>query len=74
MEGHDFEKFCARLLKKNGFKNVEVTKGRGAYYFKFTIFSIPKAGNYIIRYYFYYYMEAGGELNLEIIEFPITAT
>ncbi len=37
MEGHDFEKFCARLLKKNGFKNVEVTKGRGAYYFNPTI-------------------------------------
>lgn len=29
MEGHDFEKFCARLLKKNGFKDVEVTKGSG---------------------------------------------
>lgn len=29
MEGHDFECFCAELLKKNGFRNVEVTKGSG---------------------------------------------
>lgn len=29
MEGHDFEFFCAELLKKNGFLDVEVTKGSG---------------------------------------------
>jgi len=31
MEGHDFEYFCAGLLKKNGFLDVEVTKGSGDY-------------------------------------------
>ena len=29
MEGHDFEYYCADLLKKNGFLDVEVTKGSG---------------------------------------------
>lgn len=29
MEGHDFEYFCAKLLKKNGFQNVIVTSGIG---------------------------------------------
>lgn len=29
LEGHDFEKFCAELLKKNGFVEVVVTKGSG---------------------------------------------
>lgn len=29
MEGHEFEYFCASLLRKNGFTNVEVTKGSG---------------------------------------------
>ncbi len=29
MEGHDFEYFCADLLRKNGFVNVEVTQGSG---------------------------------------------
>lgn len=29
MEGHDFEYFCADLLKKSGFLDVEVTKGSG---------------------------------------------
>lgn len=29
MEGHDFEYFCADILKKNGFINVEVTRGSG---------------------------------------------
>ncbi len=29
MEGHDFEYFCADLLRKNGFINVEVTQGSG---------------------------------------------
>lgn len=29
MEGHDFEYFCAELLRKNGFSNVEVTQGSG---------------------------------------------
>lgn len=27
MEGHDFEQFCAKLLKANGFSNVYVTPG-----------------------------------------------
>ena len=29
MTGHDFEHFCADLLTKNGFNNVEVTPGSG---------------------------------------------
>ena len=29
MEGHEFEFFCADLLKKNGFSNVQVTPGSG---------------------------------------------
>lgn len=29
MDGHDFEYWCAELLKKSGFANVEVTKGSG---------------------------------------------
>ena len=29
MEGHDFEYYCADLLKRNGFLEVEVTKGSG---------------------------------------------
>lgn len=31
MEGHDFEYYCAEILKKNGLENVEVTKGSGDY-------------------------------------------
>lgn len=31
MEGHDFEYFCADLLAKKGFIEVEVTKGSGDY-------------------------------------------
>ncbi len=31
MEGHDFEYFCADLLRKKGFIEVEVTKGSGDY-------------------------------------------
>ncbi len=29
MEGHEFEYFCAELLQKKGFVDVEVTKGSG---------------------------------------------
>lgn len=29
MEGHQFEYFCADILRKNGFTNVEVTQGSG---------------------------------------------
>lgn len=29
LEGHDFEYYCADLLKMNGFAKVEVTKGSG---------------------------------------------
>lgn len=29
MEGHQFEYFCADIMKKNGFINVEVTQGSG---------------------------------------------
>lgn len=29
MEGHDFEYWCADLLQKNGYENVEVTPGSG---------------------------------------------
>lgn len=29
MEGHEFEHLCANLLRKNGFYNVEVTRGSG---------------------------------------------
>lgn len=31
MEGHEFEYFCAELLKQKGFTEVEVTKGSGDY-------------------------------------------
>ena len=31
MEGHDFEYYCAELLKKCGFLEVEVTRGSGDY-------------------------------------------
>lgn len=31
MEGHDFEYFCAELLRKRDFLEVEVTKGSGDY-------------------------------------------
>lgn len=31
MEGHDFEYFCADLLRRRGFQEVEVTKGSGDY-------------------------------------------
>ena len=31
MEGHEFEYYCADLLKKKGFLEVEVTKGSGDY-------------------------------------------
>lgn len=29
MEGHEFEYFCADILRKNGYSDVEVTKGSG---------------------------------------------
>lgn len=29
MEGHDFEFYCAELLRESGFQNVEVTRGSG---------------------------------------------
>ena len=29
LEGHDFEDYCAALLSRNGFYEVEVTKGSG---------------------------------------------
>lgn len=29
MDGHQFEYFCADVLRKNGFKNVQVTQGSG---------------------------------------------
>lgn len=29
MNGHDFEYFCADILKKNNFENIEVTQGSG---------------------------------------------
>ena len=31
LEGHDFEYYCAELLKRHGFQEVEVTKGSGDY-------------------------------------------
>ncbi|MBQ7933551.1 MAG: restriction endonuclease [Lachnospiraceae bacterium] len=31
MEGHDFERYCATLLRTRGFLDVEVTKGSGDY-------------------------------------------
>lgn len=31
MEGHEFEYYCAELLKKCGFQDVEVTRGSGDY-------------------------------------------
>lgn len=31
LEGHEFERYCAELLKKSGFQEVEVTRGSGDY-------------------------------------------
>lgn len=31
MEGHDFEYYCAELLRQQGFLEVEVTRGSGDY-------------------------------------------
>ena len=31
MDGHEFEYFCAEILRRNGFSNVEVTRGSGDY-------------------------------------------
>lgn len=31
MDGHDFEYFCADMLRRKGFREVEVTKGSGDY-------------------------------------------
>lgn len=31
MEGHDFERYCAVLLRQHGFQEVEVTRGSGDY-------------------------------------------
>lgn len=31
LEGHDFEDYCAGLLERNGFYDVQVTKGSGDY-------------------------------------------
>lgn len=31
MEGHEFEKYCAKVLAQHGFQEVEVTKGSGDY-------------------------------------------
>lgn len=31
LEGYDFEYYCAELLKRHGFQEVEVTKGSGDY-------------------------------------------
>lgn len=31
LDGHEFEYFCADLLRKKGFEEVEVTKGSGDY-------------------------------------------
>lgn len=31
LEGHDFEYYCANLLMKRGFQEVEVTRGSGDY-------------------------------------------
>ena len=37
MEGHDFEYYCADLLKANGFLEVEVTKGSGDFWLRKTV-------------------------------------
>ena len=31
MDGHEFEYYCANILRKNGYSNVEVTRGSGDY-------------------------------------------
>ncbi len=31
LEGHDFEMYCAEILKSRGFQEVEITKGSGDY-------------------------------------------
>lgn len=31
MDGHEFESYCAKVLKRNGFKSIEVTQGSSDY-------------------------------------------
>ncbi len=31
MEGHEFESYCAKVLKKNGFRSIQVTQGSSDY-------------------------------------------
>lgn len=45
---------------------------KGAFYMEPKIYSIQEAGNYLIRYHFGYYMEAGGELHWSFLDLPIT--
>lgn len=44
----------------------------GAFYLEPRIASITEPENYTICYHFGYYMESGGELNWDTVEFPIT--
>ena len=45
MEGHEFEYYCAELLKDNGFQEVEVTKGSGDYGIDISSLTLNQAGS-----------------------------
>lgn len=47
MEGHEFEYACAGILRANGFKNVEVTKGSGD--FGVDITAVRKRQKYAVQ-------------------------
>ena len=47
MEGHEFEYACAGILRANGFKNVEVTKGSGD--FGVDIIAVKKRRKYAVQ-------------------------
>lgn len=47
MEGHEFEYACANILKANGFKDIEVTKGSGD--FGVDIIAVKKHRRYAVQ-------------------------
>ena len=47
MEGHDFEYACAGILKANGFRDIEVTKGSGD--FGVDIIAVKKRKKYAVQ-------------------------
>lgn len=53
-------------------KSLNPETYRGAFYLEPDTVYVCEAGNYMIRYHYGYYMEAGGELNWETVDLPIT--